>query len=323
MPDKERDGAGGLQMQRSSGVMFALFIVSVLLAMAVAGILPPYYRAFGENVDNPVNPLLYIGLVLLFTAFILYIARKGMQRLIQAIILFAVGMTIYYVLRPLLWQVVSYWSAEILSIQIAIILTYALYAFPEWYIIDSTGILVAAGAASIFGISLGILPAIILLAALAIYDAIAVYRTKHMVDLADSVMDLRLPILLVVPKKKGYSFMEQARLKDQLESGEEREAMFMGLGDIIIPSVLIVSALVNLPRYFEPVTILGLPGQVIVSLCSLAGALIGYWILMYFVASGRPQAGLPLLNSGTIVGYLISVLLVFGHVGIKLFGHVY
>jgi presenilin-like A22 family membrane protease len=307
--------------------MFLLFIVSVLVAMAVAGLLPDYYRAFGEDVDDPTNPLLYVGMVLIFTAFILYIARKGMQRLIQAIILFAVGMTMYYVMRPILWLVFSYeeyWTSEIIAIQVAVVLTYALYAFPEWYIIDSTGILVAAGAASIFGISLGVLPAIILLAVLAVYDAIAVYRTKHMVDLADSVMDLRLPILLVVPKKRGYSFMEQARLKDQLESGEEREAMFMGLGDVIIPSVLIVSSLENLPRYFEHVpTVLGAPGNLVVALCSLAGTLVGYWVLMYFVASGRPQAGLPLLNSGAIAGYLLSVLLIFGHVGISLFGTVY
>jgi len=314
-------------MQRSSTVMFLLFIVSVLVAMAVAGLLPDYYRAFGEDVDDPTNPLLYIGMVLLFTAFILYIARKGMQRLIQAIILFAVGMTMYYVMRPILWLVFSneeYWASEIISIQVAVVLTYALYRFPEWYVIDSTGILVAAGAASIFGISLGTLPAIILLAVLAVYDAIAVYRTKHMVDLADSVMDLRLPILLVVPKKKGYSFMQQARLKEQLESGEEREAMFMGLGDVIIPSVLVVSALVNLPRYFEDVpTVLGVPGNLVVALCSLAGTLVGYWVLMYFVASGRPQAGLPLLNSGAIAGYMLSVLPLFGHVGISLFGTVY
>jgi len=316
-------------MHRSSTVMFLLFIVSVLAAMAVAGLLPDYYRAFGEDVDNPVNPLLYIGMVLLFTAFILYIARKGMQRLIQAIILFAVGMTMYYVMRPILWLGFSYWTSEIIAIQVAVVLTYALYAFPEWYIIDSTGILVAAGAASIFGISLGIVPAIILLGVLALYDAIAVYRTKHMVDLADSVMDLRLPILLVVPKHKGYSFMQQARLKDQLESGEEREAMFMGLGDVIIPSVLVISALVNLPMYYVPEhmaavpEVLGVPGNIVVALCSLAGTLVGYWVLMYFVASGRPQAGLPLLNSGAIVGYLISVFLIFHSFGLMFFGHLY
>jgi presenilin-like A22 family membrane protease len=297
--------------------MLTLFIVSILVAMAVSSLLPNDYRAFGDDVDDPTNPLLYIGMVIVFTFFILWIARKGMQRVIQIIILFAVGMTMYFVLRPIVWQFTSYAMAEIISVQIALVLTYALYKFPEWYVVDITGLLVAAGATAIFGISLGILPAIVLMAVLAVYDAIAVYRTKHMVDLADSVMDLRLPILLVVPKEQGYSFMEQASIKKEIAEGVEREAMFMGLGDIIIPGVLVVSALTFLtPERVGDVLVAGVPGNVVVSLCTLAGAVAGFWALMWFVWKGRPQAGLPLLNSGAIGGYVISALAVFGSLGI-------
>ncbi len=297
--------------------MLTLFIVSILVAMVVSTLMPNDYRAFGEDVDDPTNPLLYIGMVIVFTFFILWIARKGMQRVIQIIILFAVGMTMYFVLRPIIWQFTSYAVAEILAIQIALVLTYALYKFPEWYVVDMAGLLVAAGATAIFGISLGILPAMVLLVVLAVYDAIAVYRTKHMVDLADSVMDLRLPILLVVPKEKGYSFMEQASIKEEIAEGVEREAMFMGLGDIIIPGVLVVSALTFLtPERMGEVFVAGVPGNLVVSLCTLAGAIVGFWALMWFVWKGRPQAGLPLLNSGAIGGYVISVLAVFGSLGI-------
>jgi len=240
-----------------------------------------------------------------------------MERLIQIIILFAVGMTMYFVLRPIIWQATSYVVAEILAIQIAIILTYALYKFPEWYVVDLTGLLVAAGATAIFGISLGILPAIVLMSVLAVYDAIAVYRTKHMVDLAESVMDLRLPILLVVPKEKGYSFMEQGSIKEEIAEGKEREAMFMGLGDIIIPGVLVVSALTFLtPERVGEVFVAGIPGNVVVSFATLLGAVCGFWALMWFVWKGRPQAGLPLLNSGAIGGFVISAMLVFGSLGI-------
>ena len=79
-------------------------------------------------------------------------------------------------------------------------------SYPEWYVIDLSGVILAAGVAAIFGISFGLLPALLLLIGLAIYDAWAVYRTGHMVDLADSVMDLKLPILLVMPKSRSYSF---------------------------------------------------------------------------------------------------------------------
>ncbi|MCX6689821.1 MAG: presenilin family intramembrane aspartyl protease, partial [Methanoregula sp.] len=33
-------------------------------------------------------------------------------------------------------------------------------------------------------------------------------------------------------------------------------------------------------------------------------------VLMYFVTSGRPQAGLPPLNGGTIIGFLLAAVLV-------------
>jgi len=235
-------------------------------------------------------------------------------------ILFAVGMTMYFVLRPLVWQLTSYVVAEIISLQIALVLTYALYKFPEWYVVDMAGLLVAAGATAIFGISLSILPALVLMTVLAIYDAIAVYRTKHMVDLADSVMDLRLPILLVVPKQRDYSFMEQTSIKKEISEGKEREAMFMGLGDIIIPGVLVVSTFTFLPSVLGDVTVAGIPGNWIVSACTLVGAVGGFMALMWFVWKGRPQAGLPLLNSGAALGYFISVLAVYQKLGINWFG---
>jgi presenilin-like A22 family membrane protease len=300
--------------------MLFFFVISILVAMLVSVYMPSDYRAFGEDVDDPTNPLWYIGMVILFTFFILWIARKGGQRVIQMIILFAVGMTMYFVLRPIIWQFTSYVVSEIISLQIAIMLSYALYKHPEWYVVDISGLLVAAGATAIFGISLGILPAIVLMSVLAVYDAIAVYRTKHMVDLADSVMDLRLPILLVVPKEPGYSFMEQTSIKTEIAEGKEREAMFMGLGDIIIPGVLVVSTLTYIPVALGDEEVWGVPGNLLVSISTLIGAVGGFWALMWFVWKGRPQAGLPLLNSGAIIGYFVSVIAIYGQLGINWFG---
>ena len=44
-------------------------------------------------------------------------------------------------------------------------------------------------------------PVFVLLGALMVYDYIAVYRTKHMLSLADVVIDMKLPILLVMPSE--------------------------------------------------------------------------------------------------------------------------
>jgi len=130
--DEDKGGGRGLRPYGSSTLMFSFFVLAIVVAAAVSAFLPKEYRAFGEDVDDPTNPLLYVGMVLAFTAVILFIARKGWSRVIQAFILFAVGMTMYFVLRALLAHIFDAWVAEIVSIQIAVVLSYALLRWPEW-----------------------------------------------------------------------------------------------------------------------------------------------------------------------------------------------
>ena len=192
-------------------------------------------------------------------------------------------------------------SSIIISIFLAFILIITLYKYPEWYIIDIAGIIIGAGAITIFGISLGILLVIILLICLSIYDAISVYKTKHMIDLADTVMDLKLPVLLVVPKIRNYSLIrETKRLKEQLDEKSERDAFFMGLGDVVMPGILVVSVYNNLSN--------SLP----IALSVIIGTLFGFVFLMIYVIKGKPQAGLPFLCGGAILGFIISSLFFFG-----------
>jgi len=186
--------------------------------------------------------------------------------------------------------------------------------YPEWYVVDLIGILVSVGAMALIGISLAILPVLILLVTLAVYDAISVYKTKHMIALADNVMEMRLPVLLVIPKDSKYSFRQQGKLRDELESGERRGAMFMGLGDIIIPGLLVISAFTYLPAGM----MWGMEKPLLVAFGTLLGGLTGFSVLMRFVLKGNPHAGLPLLNGGTVAGYLVSYLVVYGDLGFHL-----
>src|SRR5688572_20823823 len=259
-----------------------------------------------EDPDAVGNSLYYIVAILVFTFIILAIAKWGKAWLIRGIILGAVGLTIWYVVHPVLIQTLG-WSTTagyLTALAAAAGSVVALYRHPEWYVIDTVGILVAAGTAAIFGISLGIVPVIVLLAGLAVYDAIAVYRTKHMLSLADTVIELRLPVLLVIPKVWRYRFLEeQAKVKDAgPETKGEREAMFMGLGDLVMPTILVVSALQFAQPGWGPYPALG----------AAVGTLVGYAVLMGYVLKGRPQAGLPLLNGGSIVGFLSGVFMATG-----------
>lgn len=196
----------------------------------------------------------------------------------------------------------------IISGVIALIIVLLLFFYGEWYIVDLTGGLLAVGVLTILGISLSILPLCILLVLLAIYDAIAVYKTKHMITMASSVMEMKLPVLLVIPKTREYSFRKQESLNKQLKEKKKRDALFIGLGDIIIPGTLAVSAFTFLPS--DPI-LLGIGGNLIVAVFTMIGMLTGFGFLMKLVLSGKPQAGLPLLNSGAIFGYMLGYLLIF------------
>ena len=277
--------------------MGCFFVVIDGFALLIKNLFQPTF----EDTNNPVNILYIFVIIIVMTVIILIIARYWKKQVIQIIILFAIGYTAFFILVPLFVLIFSDVISIILSIVVAVALVVVLYKFPEWYVIDLCGVIIGAGAIAIFGISLSVFLVIILLVTLAVYDAISVYKTKHMIDLADTIMDLKLPVLLVVPKIRRYSLIKETKsLKQKLKENEDRDAFFMGLGDIVMPGILVVAAYHNISN--------GLP----VALSVLAGTLIGFLVLMTFVIKGKPQAGLPLLCSGAILGYLISSYMFFG-----------
>ncbi len=200
-----------------------------------------------------------------------------------------------------------------------LLLLVLLVVHSEWYVVNTTGVLLGAGVCVMLGVTFVPALAILFMILAAVYDFWAVYKSKHMLDLADTMVGLRLPILLVAPQGSDYSLIEETERAKRPVSTEPRpapapvaakpkrakkgsEAMFMGLGDIIFPGMLVLSAIQWLDdsAAFE------------VAMATLVGSLLGYLALMTYVARGKAQAGLPLLNGGAILGFFIGGLLFLG-----------
>ena len=246
--------------------------------------------------------------MLFVTITILLIAKFWKKQFIQVIILGSVGYTSFFVFYTLSSLVVTGNLSILFSVIAAAILVLALVKYPEWYVIDLCGIIIGVGSIGLFGISLSVFLVIVLLIGLAIYDAISVYKTKHMIDLADAVMDLKLPVLLVVPKTRKYSLLAETKgLKEKLEAKEEREAFFLGLGDIVMPGILVAASFHSIPD-----------NGLLIALSVMIGTLIGFAALMLLVTKGKPQAGLPFLCTGAILGYVVASYLLTGGLGIIL-----
>lgn len=277
------------------------FIVLTQIIAVLLAILTDIEPAF-ENPESMWNPIYFFVTIMIFTALILLVFKFGGDKLVYFVMLAAVAVTIYYVMVAVEALICSFMKGasvqiygmlqlvqpySVLPVVLTIILTLLLYKYPEWYVLDATGVIIAGGATAIFGVSLGIVPVLLLMIMLAIYDAIAVYKTKHMVSLAESIVDLRVPILFVLPRKRKFSL---------LKNGDMDEAFYMGLGDAIIPSILVVSAFVTYPSAAP-------------ALGTVIGILVGYTALTRLAGRGTPHAGLPFLNSGAIIGFVIGVLL--------------
>ncbi|MFB6171842.1 MAG: presenilin family intramembrane aspartyl protease PSH [Haloarculaceae archaeon] len=303
--------------------------IFLLVQLGALALVDPFKAAGYQTVENPSDPtnsLVYLLAILIATAVMLAAFRFGVERLVKVFVVASAGLVTLYVFSvlvpPVLTVTVGGSALNVLAVGAAALLAVALFVYPEWYVIDSTGVVMGAGAAALFGISFGLLPAILLLAVLAVYDAISVYGTEHMLTLASGVMDLKIPVVLVVPLSLSYSYLdaevpEAAETADEGESdptadeGEsgpfDREAFFIGLGDAVMPTVLVASA-----AFFAPGAVpdLGVPGLALTlpALTAMIGTLLGLVALLWLVMKGRAHAGLPLLNGGAIGGYLLGAL---------------
>jgi presenilin-like A22 family membrane protease len=353
----------------ASGAIVGIFLLVQLGALALVG---PFqsagYQATADPQD-PTNSLVYVAVILVMTGVMLAIIRFDLDWLLRLLLVGTgayVGLFVFRVLvPPVLTIPVGGFSLNAIAWGGGLLLGVALWVHPEWYVIDAAGIVMGAGAAGLFGISFGVLPALVLLTVLAVYDAISVYGTEHMLTLASGVMELKVPIVLVVPLSLSYSYLDAGTPAAVSEEGDaqdtdapedtdrppadgeavgadepatpaanggesaeasaanestadteatgdtaadselDREALFIGLGDAVIPTVLVASA-----AFFAPATVptvdLLVVSAALPALTAMVGTTAGLVVLLWMVLKGRAHAGLPLLNGGTIAGYLLG-----------------
>ncbi|MFC7236224.1 presenilin family intramembrane aspartyl protease PSH [Halosegnis marinus] len=314
-------------MNRAAAAIAAIVGLFVLVQLAALALVAPFdaagYQAVPDSqTSNPVNSLVYVAGILVATGVMLAAFKFGVDGLVRLFVVASATFISYYVFSVVLPVVVVAGVSAPAAVA-SLVVAGALLLYPEWYVIDAAGVVMGGGAAGLFGISFGVLPTIVLLSVLAVYDAISVYGTEHMLDLASGVMDLKIPVLLVVPLSLSYSFLDAAESDREAMSGDggepnegedaateddseglDRDAFFIGLGDAVMPTVLVASA----AHFVEaPAVLLGanLP-----ALAAAVGTLVGLVVLMRFVVRGRAHAGLPLLNGGAIAGYLLGALAV-------------
>ena len=274
-----------------------LFVISALFATFLSSLIiesgaqtPPT-----SGTQGAYYIIYYLVAAIAFSAVVIYLGRKRIASILRWVFLAIIAYIVFYV-----WIFIGAYIAQtyleyyIMLFAAPAIIVLLLIFKNEWYVVDAAGFFLVVGVSAIWSLIIGVWASVVFLVVFAIYDYIAVYRTKHMVSLAKVAVNEKLPLLFVFPGEKGVK-MKDVKMADGVDKGEHK-MLLLGFGDMVFPSIMVVAS--YLYGKANPVPFLLFP---------LIGAIIGMGVLL-FTKVARPAPGLPLINGGAVSGFLIAYL---------------
>ena len=278
-------------------VLIASSLLATFMSISLIAVSP------GVQAKSPTSGLTYVAYYLIaalaFTAVVIFIGRRRFGNLLRWVFIAVIAYVTFYV-----WSILGLYIAQTYAEYYAIsfaapaIMVVLLIFKYEWYVVDVAGFFLSAGVASIWATIIGVWSSVLFLAVFAIYDYIAVYRTKHMISLAGTAMDSRLPMLFVFPSEKGTRMDGMSFPKTSAPPSERTGSgtFILGFGDIVFPCIMVASSALYGQQNLIPFLLL-----------PLAGAIAGIMVLLFTKVS-RPAPGLPFINSGAIAGFIVAFL---------------
>jgi presenilin-like A22 family membrane protease len=233
------------------------------------------------DTENPLNALLFIGYILAGAVFIMILIRYfRMQKLLfmgmEFFLIATSGSIVFYAFLRL---VAGYEPSTLGAIALGLMLAATKFFRNEFK--NMAAIMATAGAGVVFGVSLGILPVVLFLVLLSVYDYLSVFLTKHMVEIANHV--IKNDLAFTITATEAVPGQRQERRID------------LGTGDIIAPVMFEVSTL-----SYSPVA----------TLFVFAGATVA--ITAFLVLVWKKKMVLPALPPivfGMVIFFLIGLLL--------------
>ncbi len=234
-----------------------------------------------SDTEDPLNALFFLVYILLgavvMMVFIRFFKMPLIFRLLEFMLLSGATSIVFYSFLRLAF---SFEISMAAGVVLGLLLALMKYFRPG--IKNAAVILATAGVGVVFGVSLGMIPLIIFLVLLSVYDYSAVFFTKHMVELADYIV------------KKDLAFTVTAT---EMLPGRKQRRLDLGTGDLIAPIMLEVSALAYHPM---------------ASVFVFLGAVISMGVFLGLVWKKRMVLpALPPIVGGMIIFLLLGMLLGF------------
>ncbi|MFA4983662.1 MAG: presenilin family intramembrane aspartyl protease, partial [Candidatus Micrarchaeia archaeon] len=229
---------------------------------------------------------------------VILVARhyKGMMlfRLLETMVIISASAIVFFAIGLQLFSL-GFVDAFLLGGAAGLLLGAAKFFWSD--VKNAAAIISSAGVGALFGFSLGFLPTAIFILLLSLYDYIAVFKTRHMIEMARELSTRQLSFAVTAkslpskkPKENQTAYVERAN--------KEGERLDLGTGDLSVPVMISVSAYT-----------LG-PNGLLYSLAAAAGSTLALFFLLKFVSKQRVfLPALPPICLGGMVALLAAKLL--------------
>ncbi len=188
-------------------------------------------------------------------------------------------------------SVLSAFLPDMFSIPLIILLFVFWLKRPKVWVHNILVILALSGLGYFFGLAVEPKTVILLLLILSAYDFIAVYKTKHMVKMAKSMLESGAVMGIIIPQKFKDFVADVGKVRPGAKF------IVRGGGDIAFPLIFSVSML---EQGFFP--------ALLVALFSLLG-LVCSLIIFLLQKERKPIPALPPIALFSIIGYIITLLI--------------
>jgi presenilin-like A22 family membrane protease len=255
--------------------LLGLYTGSYILEDALTN---PYVRSMMTIEAGPTAIPYFIISVLLGAFIFLLLHRLHISLLFTLLEITVISTTtsifIYAFIKPVL---VATLESMVVAIGLAILFAILKQFFHK--LKNLAAITSSAGAGAVFGFTFGFTNALIFLLILAIYDYVSVYKTKHMITMANEIV--KRDMAFTISAEHTYPFGKKARLD-------------LGTGDISLPIMAEVSAYAISP---------------VLSAFVLGGAIAGTLFVLY--VAWRHKCVLPALPPIAAGIFLFSLIAIF------------
>ena len=271
-----------LRIFLSSFAMYALTAIVALTAAWQHVIHPAATGGVAPLEFTLQNTLIFVAVFVVFTVVMVRFLRVARLSLGFFLVVALLGGSQF---------VLSAWLGTWASVVGAVLLAVLAWRVPRVFMHDIAVIVGIAGVAALLGLSVTPLVAAVLLAGLSVYDIISVYRTRHMVALAEHMLASGAVFGFLVPSTlKGF-------LMPRREALDTRSVMMLGSGDIGLPLVLAASAVSQ-----------SIAAAALTAVFALIGVSLMHWLFAH-QERPAPMAALPPIAVSAILGYFIAVIL--------------